>query len=169
MRMNTPRIPALSDDQANAEQKAAIDALKRPGYEVLNVLRTMANIPEALAAFLVWGRYVNNSSLGFRDREIVILRAGWLCKSGYEFDKIKRGPDAGWSPNEQALIRISDDLMADQCVSDSTWKALQGFYSDTQIMDAIFAATLYISGSMMLNSFGVQAEPGVEIDPELRA
>jgi hypothetical protein len=36
-------------------------------------------------------------------------------------------------------------------------------------MDVVFTAGQYTQVSMILNSFGVQLEPGVALDPDLRA
>src|ERR1700743_2679759 len=141
MRLTKPRFAPLSDAELSPEQE---DALKdfRPG-PVLNIFRTLARAPKALTRFNEWGSYVlsRRNSLPAREREIVILRVGYLCKSGYEFtqhtriglneglsageiEAIKQGADAGWSAADAALIRAADELVKDHFVSDPTWKTL---------------------------------------------
>lgn len=185
MRLTKPRIAPLADDQLNAEQKEALEAF-RPG-PVLNIFRTLAHAPKALSRFNAWGGYVlsRRNDLPAREREIVILRIGFLCRSGYEFtqhtriglqsglsaqeiEAIKRGADAGWSPADAALIRACDDLHADQFITDPTWTELRRHFSEKQCMDLVFTAGQYTQVSMMLNTFGVQLDEGQTLDPELK-
>jgi alkylhydroperoxidase family enzyme len=153
------------------------------------VFRTLAHAPEALSKFLEWGGYVlsKRNSLSPRQREIVILRVGFLCKSGYEFMQhaaigkragltdaeiaaIKAGAGAaGWSSADAALIRAADELVGDFFIADATWAALGQHFDDKQRMDVVLTAGQYVQVSMILNSFGVQLEPGVTLDPDLKA
>jgi 4-carboxymuconolactone decarboxylase len=185
MRLTKPRIQPLPDDQMGPEQK---EALKDFGTgPLLNIFRTLANAPKALARFNQWGGYVlsRRNDLPAREREIVILRTGYLCKSGYEWTqhvriglregltedeigRIKQGADAGWSPADAALIRASDELHADQFVTDDTWRALAAHFSEKQCMDVVFTAGQYTQVSMMLNTFGVQLDQGQTLDPDLK-
>ncbi|HEY8616641.1 carboxymuconolactone decarboxylase family protein [Phenylobacterium sp.] len=185
MRLSRPRIAPLSDDQLNPEQKEALEAF-RPG-PVLNIFRTLAHAPKALTRFNAWGGYVlsRRNDLPPREREIVILRIGYLCRSGYEFTqhtriglqsgltedevaRIKQGPDAGWSPADAALIRASDELHHDQFITEPTWTQLRRHFSEKQCMDLVFTAGQYTQVSMMLNTFGVQLDEGQTLDPELK-
>jgi alkylhydroperoxidase family enzyme len=185
MRLNTPRIPPLSDDQLDADQQAALAAF-RPGA-VLNIFRTLAHAPKALVRFNAWGGYVlsRRNDLSARQREIVILRTGYLCKSGYEWTqhvgiglqsgltdeeiaRLKLGAGAGWDAADASLIRAADELHADQFVTDATWAALRANFSEKQCMDVVFTAAQYTQVSMMLNSFGVQLDEGQTLDPDLK-
>ena len=195
MRLSQPRISPLSDDQLDADQEAALAPLRldslvnnRPG-SVLNIFRTLAHAPKALTRFLQWGDYVlsRRNSLPAREREIVILRVGFLCKSGYEFaqhkviglrdglkeheiEAIKEGAASiNWNPAEAALIRAADELVFDHFVSDATWAKLTEHFDQKQCMDVVFTAGQYTQVSMMLNSFGVQLDAGLTLDPDLKA
>src|SRR5258707_9827971 len=129
MRLSTPRIAPLGDDDLSDEQREALAPMSANG-QVLNVYRTLARAPKAFTRFQQWGGYVlsRRNSLPAREREIVILRVGFLCKSCYEFTqhtriglregltqaeigKIKQGVDPGWSDADAALILAADDLM----------------------------------------------------------
>nr|HMP63814.1 carboxymuconolactone decarboxylase family protein [Phenylobacterium sp.] len=127
------------------------------------------------------------NGLPAREREIVILRIGFLCRSGYEWTqhvpigkqagltdeevaRIKLGADApGWSAADGALIRATDELHHDQFITEPTWQALSEHFSDKQKMDLVFTAGQYTQVSMMLNSFGVQLDEGQTLDPDLKA
>jgi alkylhydroperoxidase family enzyme len=188
MRLAAPRIAPLQDDELTDEQRAALAPMSAGGRPPLNIFRTLARAPKALTRFNEWGAYVlsRRDSLPAREREIVILRVGYLCKSGYEFTqhtriglneglspdeiaKIKAGADAGWSDADAALIRAADDMVGDHFVSDATWAALCRHFDEKQRMDVVFTAGQYTQVSMFLNSFGVQLDAGQTLDPDLRA
>jgi alkylhydroperoxidase family enzyme len=188
MHLTSPRIPPLALDALTPEQREALAPVTAPNRPVLNIFRTLAHAPDALKAFLAWGNYIlRKNALAPREREIVILRTGYLCRSGYEWTQhvamvrragmsedeiaaIKAGPDAPhWSTADAALIRACDDLHARQCVSDATWAQLKAHFTGKQCMDAVFTAGQYTQVSMMLNSFGVQLDEGQELDPDLDA
>jgi alkylhydroperoxidase family enzyme len=185
MRLTKPRFAPLSDAELSPEQDEALKDF-RPG-PVLNIFRTLARAPKALTRFNAWGGYVlsRRNDLPAREREIVILRTGYLCKSGYEWTqhyriglreglttdeiaRIKQGADAGWSAADAALIRASDELHADQFIQDATWTELGQHFSDKQRMDVVFTAGQYTQVSMILNTFGVQLDEGQTLDPDLK-
>ena len=191
MRLRAPRIEPVDIDRLDEEQQQALAPFTNPdnkvgGGRVLNIFRTLAHAPKALNAFLGWGSYVlsRRNALPEREREMVILRTGWLCRSGYEFAqhtrigkdcgltdaeiaRIKAGPDAeGWTNLESAMLRAADELVADHFVSDATWKALAEL-GDKGRMDLVFTVGQYTQVSMILNSFGIQLEDGDRPDPDL--
>ncbi|ALL13846.1 carboxymuconolactone decarboxylase family protein [Caulobacter henricii] len=191
MRLDQPRVKPLSEDALSPEQADVLAPLGAggviPAGPVLNIFRTLAHAPNALKAFLAWGNYVlsKRNDLPAREREIVILRTGYLCKSGYEWTqhveiglrcgltvdeiaRIKAGSEAGWSRPEAALIRAADELNADQFIGNQTWSDLLEHFSEKQAMDVVFTAGQYTQVCMMLNTFGVQLDPGQTLDPDLR-
>ena len=194
MRLNAPRIELVDLDRLDADQRAALSPFldngggKVGGGRVLNIFRTLAHAPTALTAFLGWGSYIlsRRNALSERDRELVILRTGYNCRSGYEWtqhkrigldcgltedeiERIKAGPDAaGWSDIDRAMLRATDELTADHFVADATWAALAPL-GDKGRMDLVMTVGQYTQVSMMLNSFGIQVEAGWDVDPDLRA
>jgi 4-carboxymuconolactone decarboxylase len=193
MRLSAPRIAPVDLATLSDEQREALavvtgaqrDVTKSEGA-VLNIFRTLVHAPKALTAFLAWGGYIlsRRNSLSQRDRELVILRTGYNCGSGYEFtqhtrigldaglteaevEAIKAGPDdPSWNEQDRAMLRASDDLARDFHVSDESWAALS-FLSDKQKMDLVMTVGQYTQVSMILNSFGVQLDPGQVLDPDL--
>jgi alkylhydroperoxidase family enzyme len=188
MRLSKARIAPLRDDELDAEQKDLLAPMAGRG-RVLNIFRTLAREPSGLKAFLAWGNYIlsRRNGLAPREREIVILRIGFLCKAGYEWTqhvpigkhagltdeevaRIKRGSDApGWSEADAALVRASDELHSNQFITDATWAVLGRHFNDKQRMDVVFTAGQYTQVSMILNSFGVQLDEGQTLDPDLKA
>jgi alkylhydroperoxidase family enzyme len=177
MRLDTPRLAPLDPGE--------IDPELRLGETPLNIFRTLAHHPKLLKRWLVFGNHLlAKSTLPPREREIAILRVGWLCRAGYEWgqhtrigrtaglsdeeiERITRGPDAeGWSDAERALLRATDELHGDCFVSDATWAELTRHFETQQLLDLVFTVGQYHLVSMALNTFGVQLEPGTPGLPE---
>jgi len=175
VRLDKPRVAPLADEQLDAETRERFG--KGP---VLNIFRTLANHPALLKRWLVFGNHVlGKSTLPARERELLILRIGWLCRAGYEWGqhvgiakdtgltdeeiaRIAQGPDAsGWSAEDRALLRATDELHADAFVTDATWAELSKNWNTQQLMDLVFTVGQYNLVSMALNTLGVQAEPGL--------
>jgi len=179
MRLDEPRIAPLPDEQIDPEVLGRIRQ-GPTGGTVLNIFRTLANHPGLMKRWLVFGNHVlGKSTLPAREREIAILRIGFLCRSGYEWGqhvaigkavglsdeeiaRIAEGAEApGWSASDRALLRATDELHADAFISDATWAELASSLSTQQLMDLVFTVGQYNLVSMALNSFGVQPEPGL--------
>ena len=180
MRLEKPRLDPLPTDEIDSELRARFGDGK-----ILNIFRTLAHHPKLMTRWLVFGNHVlAKNSLSARDRELAILRVGWLCQAEYEWaqhteialrseidqDEIERvtlGPDAaGWSDKEVALLRAADELVGDAFISDETWAALSAFYNTKQLMDLVFTVGQYNLVSMALNTLGVQLEDGVKGFPK---
>jgi 4-carboxymuconolactone decarboxylase len=183
-RLRAPRIEPVKKESWTAAQRELLEPYEQAG-RLLNVFTTMANHPDLARDWLTFATHVlRRNSLPARDREILILRIGWLCGAEYEWaqhvrlakgvgmtdDDIRRvsqGPDApGLSDHERLLIRAADELRDDAFLSDTTWNALAKTYDTRQMMDLVFTVGQYNLVSMALNSFGVQLEPGVEGFPQ---
>ena len=135
MRLRSPRIAPVPQEDWTAEQTALATPLMTRG-PILNIFRTLLGHPDALRAFLGWASYVlsKRSTLPAREREIVVLRIGFLCRSGYEWTQhceigeragltkaeitaIKQGAQApNWRAPEIALIKACDELHGDQFI-----------------------------------------------------
>ncbi len=187
MKLSKPRIPPLEQSEWTAEQAKILGRFKSGDHDfasgaVYNVIGTLAQHEEMRKKFGVWGNHVlgPTSSLPPREREILILRIGWLCQAEYEWGqhavigkkaglsdaeiaRIKLGPDApGWDPFDALLLRATDELHKDAFISDATWNGLAKRYNRHQLMDVVFAVGQYNMVSMALNSFGVQLDKGVK-------
>jgi len=187
MRLTSPRIAPVALEGCTQEQREIVEPMKARG-PILNIFRTLLNHPAAARAFLGWGGYIlsRKSTLPQREREIVILRTGFLCRSGYEWTqhvpiarraglsddeigRIKLGAGApGWSAPDAALLRAADDLHREQFVTEPVWTELSRHFGEQQRMDMVFTAGQYTQVSMLLNSFGVQLDEGQVLDPDLK-
>jgi alkylhydroperoxidase family enzyme len=184
MRLSKPRIEPLDVEKADPETREQLAKLAAGGVvgggRVLNIFGTLAHHPELMRRWLVFGNHVlAKSTLPARERELAILRVGYLCRSEYEWGqhvliarrcdisdaeiaRVAAGPDApGWSAADAAVLRAADELHGDQMISDATWAELGKTWSRQQLMDLVFTIGQYHLVAMALNTFGVQRDPGV--------
>lgn len=182
MRLSTPRVPPINDSEADADQLALIESTKsETTSKAINIFRTLVHYPKLMKRWTVFANHVLfKSSLNARDREILILRIGWLCQAEYEWgqhvvigkkagitdeeiSRIKEGPDAsGWDAFDACLLRATDELHNDSFITQATWDALSAKYSREQLMDVIFTVGNYTIVSMALNTLGVQLDDGLK-------
>jgi 4-carboxymuconolactone decarboxylase len=179
VRLKEPRVKPLAESEWTEEQRKILTPLKRNGRD-LNIFATIARHPKMTQGWLPLIFYVlRESTLPPRDREILILRIGWLCRSEYEFgqhtlmgksaglsseeiSRITEGPNAsGWDPFEATLLRAADELHSDAFITEATWNALAKRYDEKQLMDLIMTVGQYNMVSMVLNTLGVQLDEGV--------
>jgi 4-carboxymuconolactone decarboxylase len=187
MRLTTPRIAPLTDEASWTDAQRSVLAPMAKQGRLYNIFSTLGHNPDALQAFLAWGSYVlRRTQLGARERELAILRVGYLCRSGYEWAQhwrlgkqsgltdielanIKLGVDAAWSPHDRTLIQATDELHRNYFISDGTWRTLQTFLDERQCMDLVFIVAHYTQVCMMLNTFGIQLDVDLDPDPDLVA
>jgi alkylhydroperoxidase family enzyme len=184
-RLEEPRIAPLAESQWSAKQTELLTPYKGRDGKVLNVAATLGRHPGLLESYLPFILHIaGRQTLPARDREMLILRIGWLCQAKYEFGqhtlagkevgltdeeilRITRGPDdPAWSDSDAVLLRAADELHHDAIISDTTWNALSQRYDEKQLMDVIFTVGQYNMVSWALNSIGVQLEEGVPGFPE---
>ncbi len=151
----------------------------------INISKTLAHHPELADAWGTFAGYIlRDSTLPPRDRELLILRIGYLCGAEYEWGQHSRiarrvglsdeeivrvttGPEAaGWSSFDRALLRAVDELHRDADVSDRTWAELDARYDTKQLMDVVFTVGEYNLVSMALKTFRVPMDEGVEGFPK---
>jgi alkylhydroperoxidase family enzyme len=167
------RIPMRDLSTMAAEDREAVEKNSMNG-RIFNIFKVLAHHPKLVKRWTPFaGHILGKQTLPFRDRELLILRIGWLNQAEYEFaqheliakrggvsdgdiTRLKDGPKAaGWTEKEAALMQVADDLFDSSVVSDETWETCAKHYSTEQLMDAVFTVGQYNLVSWALNSFGV--------------
>ena len=180
MKLDAPRLKPIPQADWSDEVQKILQPNVAQG-SVFNIFKTLAHHPDLLRRWLVFGNHVLfKSTLPPRERELVILRIGWLCEAEYEWaqhvkigkdagltdveiERIKAGPNArGWNEPDTLLLRATDELRRDAFISDTTWKGLIAHFDTKQLMDVVFAVGQYNLVSMALNTLGVQLDDGLE-------
>ena len=173
----SPRLSPVSPVTDEIEE-ILTGSIKSVDGEHLRLFGTMAHHPKMLKRFLAFGGFfLNRGLLPAREREIVILRVGWNTGSVYEFGQhtvIGRNCDltdveisslAGdpsrhaWSARDRGLIAMTDEICADDCVSDPTWKELRAEWTDAELCELVLLAGLYRMVAGFLNTMGVELDP----------
>jgi 4-carboxymuconolactone decarboxylase len=178
-RPTEPRIAPLAADELDDQARELLAGLQIGDAPASNIFATLVRHPGLFRHWLPFGGKLLGGRLPPRDREILVLRTGWRCRSEYEWgqhvligraaglgdddlDRIRQGPDAaGWDPFESALVRAVDELHDDACVSDATWAVLAERYDERQLIEVPMLVGHYHLVSYTLNSLGVQREAGV--------
>jgi 4-carboxymuconolactone decarboxylase len=140
---------------------------------IFNIFKVLAHHPALMKRWTPFaGHILSKQTLSFRDREMLILRIGWLNQAEYEFaqheliarrggftdadiEAIKKGPAGAANAHEKALMQAADDLFENSVISDATWEALSKTYSTEQMIDVVFTVGQYNMVSWALNSLGV--------------
>ena len=85
MRLTQARINPVEEADWTSSQRALLAPQVMRG-RVQNIFLTLANHEALAKRWMVFANHIlHKSTLPPRDREILILRIGWLCQSGYEW------------------------------------------------------------------------------------
>lgn len=178
-RPSSPRLTPLTADDLDASSRELLASVDTGGGPATNIFGTLVHHPGLFRKWLPFGGKLLAGKLPARDRELLILRTGWLCQAEYEWGqhsligqsaglsdddlrRIQDGPDAaGWEAFDATLLRAADELHEDSCLSDATWQALAARYDEPQLIEVPMVVGHYHLVSFVLNSLGVQREPGV--------
>jgi 4-carboxymuconolactone decarboxylase len=172
----TPRIPPLELDEMLPEVRKRLDPTGS-GRRIANVFRTFVRDPSVDALRGSIGSQIRDgTTLTPRQRELLLMRVGVLCRSEYEWAahmragkrvgmtdadvlRIVAGPEASnGDALETQLMRAADELFRDDVVSDATWTALAQRLDTRQLLDMLVAVGGYRTASMAINSAGVQLD-----------
>jgi alkylhydroperoxidase family enzyme len=154
------RLVALPAEQRTARQQELLDEMSmvvvdgvRKPREDLPALEIMIRHAELYKAHMeVAKRYLSDCEMDIRDRELAILRIGWLSQAPFEWGShvkiakrngvtaaeiewlIEGSAARGWSDRDRAIVRAIEELHFDSMISDATWTELQKFYNDKKLI-----------------------------------
>lgn len=179
MKLETPRVLPLEESEWTPSQAEVLTRQTMRG-NVPNVFKTLIRHEKLAKRWLVFATHIlSKNTLSPREREIAILRTGWLAGSGYEWaqhviigrdaglteeelEAIKAGTDAGaWSDHERWVLKACDELHSDSFISDEVWEGLSETYNTEQMMDLIFTCGQYRMLAGALNSLGVPLDDDI--------
>lgn len=183
-----PRIAPLPAQARTPEQQALIDRAKPPaqvqqtkGGSDTEWVEIMARQPGLFAAHMAFAqKFMVESSLGARERELAVLRLGWISGApfewgghvvigkacgltGEEIDRIRQGPEAAdWTPHERAILRSVDELHADSMIRDTTWSVLAAGFDEAQLVEFILLIGHYKTVAYYQNALRFRLPEGNE-------
>jgi alkylhydroperoxidase family enzyme len=165
----------MPDQAADASAARLSDTLG----SLPEILRTMLRHPGLFARQVDIGiQLLGHGALSGRDRELAILRIGWLCQAPYEWgehvlvakkldvssediERITQGSDApGWSEHDQAILRAAEELHADAMISDTTWATLAKRLDERQLIELPIVIGQYQAVAYYQNSLRLRLHNG---------
>jgi alkylhydroperoxidase family enzyme len=141
---------------------AELDRIMPPNVPPLTLFRTLARSPRIFARMFAGG-LLDKGPLTLRQREIVIDRttarlgceyewgvhiAFFAEKVGFTAEQVAAtvagpGDATWWTPQEQALIALVDDLVDRRTIAPATWTSLTAHFDEAQILEAIALVGYY--------------------------
>ena len=109
-----------------------------------------------------------------RERELAILRVGWLCGAPYEWgehveiakrygvsaDEIERVTEgssaAGWNEHDRAIVKAVEELLGEQLISDQTWDVLARSWTERQLIELPVLVGQYFMIALQQNAIRVR-------------
>lgn len=157
--------------------QAELDKLMPPGMEPLYLFRVLAR-DERLFARSIGSGLLDRGHLTLREREIVILRVCANYESQYEWGvhvtvfagragltdeqvqaTVKQPSTATcWTPKEQLIVRLCDELRNSTTVGDELWAELRGTFSEEAILELLLLNGFYRTISVLTNTLRMPPE-----------
>jgi alkylhydroperoxidase family enzyme len=174
-----PTIPArivpLPRAEWDADQRRLLE-----GAPPLTLFAILLRHPGLLRSWLPFAKTIQSAGLlPDRDRELLVLRTAWNCRSDYEWGhharlaakaglrpdevaRVARGPEApGWAPFERALLRAADQLHARATIDQETWDALSARYGVRELIEVPAVVGQYHAVAFAANALAVALEDGL--------
>lgn len=186
IRGRPPRLPALPVEQRTARQQklleemsmVVVDGVRKP-REDKAALEIMIRHPALYEAHMQLAqKYLSDCEMDIRDRELAILRIGWLSQAPFEWsshtkiarrngitaeeiERVIEGSSApGWSRRDRAIVRAMEELHFDSMITDATWADLQEFYNDKKLIELVILAGQYKTVAYYQNSLRLPLPEG---------
>ena len=179
-----PRIAALTGsavdvaslDMVNAVRAGAGASSVTPD-KIPDYMRTVMKHPEVFARQMEMGATIFSGHIPRRERELAILRIGWLARAPYEWgehvdiakrfgvtaeevERVTQGSSApGWSAHDAAILRGVEELIGDQAMTDETWDVLAKSWSEAQLIEFPMMVGQYITTALIQNSLRIRLAP----------
>lgn len=175
--MSSRRIAPAEPPFPEAVQ-ARLDRIMPPGVPPLTLFTTLARSPRVFERFMAGG-LLDKGALTMRQRELMIDRTCARARNAYEWgvhvalfgarvgldgaalEALANRPsnDPLWSPDEQAILRLADELHETTHIAGETWTLLRAHYDDAQILELIALAGFYRTVACFCNGLELEAEP----------
>jgi 4-carboxymuconolactone decarboxylase len=173
-----PRIAPLPAHERDDQSRELLSGLPSEG-PASGIFATLVRHPGLFRKWLPFGGKLLSGKIPGRDRELLILRTAWNCRSEYEWgqhvliaaaegisdaeiERVARGSvGPEWDVFDAALLRAADELHDDACIGEATWAALAERYDEPQLIELPMLVGNYHLVAFTLNSLGVEREDGV--------
>jgi alkylhydroperoxidase family enzyme len=166
---------AITQDRGEMSQTEMAERLTN----LPEIMRTMLRHPHLFALQADVGiQLLGRGALSARDREMAILRIGWLCQAPYEWgehvliakkvgitsediERITQGSAAaGWDDHERAILKAVEELYDEAMISDATWATLAQRLDERQLIELPILIGQYQGVAYYQNSLRLRLHEG---------
>jgi len=177
--VNAREPEVLTDLVAKQESGASREQIAQQLTSLPEIMRVMLRHPELFARQAELGiQLLSQGTLAPRDRELAILRIGWLCQAPYEWgehvliakslgissdevERVTQGASApGWSERERAILEAVDELHQTAMICDATWETLAKFFDEKQLIELPIVIGQYQTVAYYQNSLRLRLHSG---------
>ncbi|CAN7513668.1 carboxymuconolactone decarboxylase family protein [Phenylobacterium sp. LjRoot225] len=169
------RIEPLRAEELSGDAKDLVHRIRAavglaPSADIPEYCLTMVKHPEIFRCQMEMGAAIFKGALSPRERELAVLRVGWLMRAPYEWgehvdisqrygvtpEEIERvilGAAApGWSEHDAALLRAVEELLSEQAISDATWATLAKSWNEQQLIELPMMVGQYVATALVQNA-----------------
>jgi alkylhydroperoxidase family enzyme len=176
-----PRIDPLQEEQLSEAQRELIAALRSsagaPAEGIPEYFLITVKHPALFRSQMEMAKALFTGTIPRRERELAVLRIGWLCRAPYEWgehvdiakrygvtseeiERVVQGSTApGWSDHDAAVLRGVEELLSDYAVSDETWGMLAASWSEQQLLEFPLLVGAYVGTAMQQNALRMRLAP----------
>ena len=175
-----PLAPEEFDEEARALAVTVRESLGVSEHSVMpEVFATMLKHPGLYRCQMEMGiQLLAKGAIEARERELAILRVGWLCRAPYEWgqhvdiskrygvtqeeiERVRQGSSApGWSEHQAAILRGVEELLSDQMISDVTWSVLARTWTERQLIEFPALVGQYVAIAYSQNALRIRLGVG---------
>ncbi len=164
---------------ANNDQEDVEEAIQQQLAKLPEIMSTMLHHPKLFERQTEIGlQLLGSGALKPRERELAVLRIGWLCRAPYEWgehvyvakslgissediERITQGSSAPeWSELERAILQAVEELHGNAMISDATWNILRQHFNEQQLIELPILVGQYQTVAYYQNSLRLQLHEG---------
>jgi 4-carboxymuconolactone decarboxylase len=176
------RIASLGADQLDSDARDLIVNLRASlgltsDGDLPEVFGLMLRHPGLFRCQMLMGAQLFKGAIAPRERELAVLRVGWLCRAPFEWgehvsqsrrlgispeeiERVTQGSTAaGWTAHEAAILRGVEELLSTQMINDETWSVLARSWSEKQLIEFPTLVGQYVATAYYQNSLRVRLAP----------
>lgn len=178
-----PRVAPVAGNDLTPEQHDLVASLRGSAGltsidEIPVFVRIALNNAPVIKAQMQMGVTHFNGTIPARDRELAVLRIGWLTGAPYEWgehvaiakkcgisdaevERAIAGSSAeGWSAHERAILQAVEQLLSQFMISDDVWAILAQSWDAAQLVEFPVLVGTYVTTAMQQNALRIPLEKG---------
>ena len=180
---DAPRIAPLRQAELGADALDLCIAIResvgvREHSVIPDYMLTMVKHPAIFRCQMEMGTVLFQGRLPPRERELAVLRVGWLMRAPYEWgqhvviakryglsdaevERVTQGSAAaGWAAHDHAVLRGVEELIGGAAISDATWAALAQTWDEAQLIEFPMMVGQYVATAYVQNALRVGLAAG---------